>query len=65
VSLPGWGHWSGVQKRRAPGWVLRERAEGERRREQALARRADAKLKRVIISEKLDKKVGVVYCIVV
>eukprot|EP00850_Spirogloea_muscicola_P020872 SM000229S07508 [mRNA] locus=s229:181901:185230:+ [translate_table: standard] len=62
VSLPGWGQWTGVQKRRGPpAWLLRERAELERKREAALARRKDAKLKHVIISEKVNKKAAQYY----
>jgi len=56
-TLPGWGQWSGegiVEKPRTPN---RSKAEAlEKKRQEAMAKRADAKLKNVIISQKVDQK---------
>ena len=52
--MPGWGMWKDQQK--VPAWMLRERAAAEKKRADAAARRKDARLKHVIISEKFDKK---------
>lgn len=59
VLLPGWGEWTRTQKKRGlPKWMLNQHDEAKRKREEALKKRKDAHLKHVIISEKLDKKVG-------
>lgn len=58
--LPGWGQWTDVQKKRGlPSWMVKEHASAKRKREEALKKRKDARLKHVIISERVDKKVGV------
>lgn len=58
VSLPGWGQWTHVQKKKGlPSWMVEEHEIAKRKREEALKKRKDAHLKHVIISEKLDKKV--------
>uniref|UniRef100_A0A803L0C6 Uncharacterized protein n=1 Tax=Chenopodium quinoa TaxID=63459 RepID=A0A803L0C6_CHEQI len=55
--LPGWGQWTDVQKKRGlPSWMLEEHATAKQKREAALKKRKDARLKHVIISEKVDKK---------
>ncbi|KAJ0977738.1 hypothetical protein J5N97_013212 [Dioscorea zingiberensis] len=57
VLLPGWGQWTNVQKKKGvPSWMLEEHEMAKRKREEALKKRKDAKLKHVIISEKTDKK---------
>ncbi|OMO81947.1 Small-subunit processome, Utp14 [Corchorus olitorius] len=57
VSLPGWGQWTHIQQKKGmPSWMLKEHEDAKRKREEALKKRKDAKLKHVIISEKLDKK---------
>ncbi|CAO2838238.1 unnamed protein product [Amaranthus hypochondriacus] len=57
VLLPGWGEWTDVQKKKGvPSWMKEEHANAKRKREEALAKRKDARLKHVIISEKIDKK---------
>ncbi|KAK7283460.1 hypothetical protein RIF29_12991 [Crotalaria pallida] len=57
VSLPGWGQWTHIQKKKGePSWMLKEHESAQRKRAEALKRRKDARLKNVIISEKLDKK---------
>ena len=54
-SLPGWGQWTHVQKKRVqPGW---QADLAKKKRDEALKNRKDAKLQYVIVSEKLDKKV--------
>lgn len=59
VLLPGWGQWTHVQKKKGlPSWMLQEHESAKRMREETLKKRKDAHLKRVIISEKLDKKVS-------
>ena len=59
VLLPGWGQWTHVQKKKGlPSWMLLEHESAKRVREETLKKRKDAHLKRVIISEKLDKKVS-------
>ena len=59
VLLPGWGEWTDVQKKKGvPSWMKEEHANAKRKREEALAKRKDARLKHVIISEKIDKKVS-------
>eukprot|EP00897_Mesotaenium_endlicherianum_P003509 jgi/Mesen1/3186/ME000184S02248 len=63
VTLPGWGQWAGVQKKRGPpAWIQKEREAMEEKREDALRRRRDAKLKHVVISEKVDKKAAKYTC---
>lgn len=53
-TLPGWGQWSHIQKKRVQSsW--KEDLE-KKRREEAIKKRQDAKLKFVVISEKTDKK---------
>jgi len=55
--LPGWGQWSGegiVETPRGPSRARREAL--EKKRQDALNKRKDAKLTNVIISETLDKK---------
>ncbi|KNA13232.1 hypothetical protein SOVF_118770 [Spinacia oleracea] len=57
--LPGWGQWTDVQKKRGlPSWMLKDHANAKQKREEALKKRKDARLKHVIISEKIDKKVS-------
>ncbi|GAQ90786.1 U3 small nucleolar RNA-associated protein 14 [Klebsormidium nitens] len=57
VTLPGWGQWTGVQKKKGlPGWIVKEQKDNEKKRNQAMAKRQDAGRKHVIISEKWDKK---------
>ncbi|KAJ6821453.1 uncharacterized protein M6B38_392335 [Iris pallida] len=59
VLLPGWGQWTNVQQKRGlPSWMLQEHGSAKRKREEALKKRKDSKLKDVIISEKIDKKVS-------
>lgn len=59
VTLPGWGQWSHVQKKRGPpAWMLKEQEKLQKSREDALSKRKDAKLKHVVISERMDKKVS-------
>lgn len=61
VLLPGWGQWTDIQKKRGlPSWMLKEHANAKQKREIALNKRKDARLKHVIISEKIDKKVSAV-----
>ncbi|XP_057822016.2 uncharacterized protein C57A7.06 [Cryptomeria japonica] len=56
-SLPGWGQWTHIQQKKGlPSWILQQQEEEKRKREEALRKRKDAKLKFVVISEKLDKK---------
>lgn len=59
VLLPGWGDWCNVQRKRgiSKRMVMEHEAE-EREREQKLKTRKDARLKHVIISEKVDKRVS-------
>ncbi|VFQ78061.1 unnamed protein product [Cuscuta campestris] len=55
--LPGWGQWTSVQKKKGPpSWMLEEHENAKIKREEALKKRKDARLKHVIISEKSDKK---------
>ncbi|XP_072977853.1 uncharacterized protein C57A7.06 [Typha angustifolia] len=57
VMLPGWGQWTNVQQKKGmPSWMLEEHEKAKRKREEALKKRKDAKLKNVIISERIDKK---------
>lgn len=57
VLLPGWGQWTNIQKKRGlPSWMLEEHESAKKKREDALKKRKDARLKHVIISEKIDKK---------
>lgn len=59
VLLPGWGQWTHVQQKKGlPSWMLEEHEIAKKKREEALKKRKDAHLKHVIVSEKLDKKVG-------
>lgn len=59
VLLPGWGDWSNVQRKRgiSKRMVMEHEAE-EKERKQKLKTRKDARLKHVIISEKVDKRVS-------
>ncbi|GJP32860.1 hypothetical protein CLOM_g17454 [Closterium sp. NIES-68] len=58
VTLPGWGQWEEVQRRKgAPKWIEEEREAAKRRRMDAVKQRADSKLKHVIVSEKDNKKI--------
>lgn len=62
--LPGWGQWTNLQQKKGlPSWMVEEHENSKKKREEALKKRKDARLKHVIISEKLDKKVGGIYCI--
>ncbi|XP_031256151.1 U3 small nucleolar RNA-associated protein 14 homolog A [Pistacia vera] len=55
--LPGWGQWTNLQQKKGlPSWMVEEHENAKKRREEALKKRKDARLKHVIISEKLDKK---------
>ncbi|XP_050235654.1 uncharacterized protein C57A7.06 isoform X2 [Mercurialis annua] len=57
VLLPGWGQWTHIQKKKGiPSWMREEHDIAKRKREEALKKRKDARLKHVIISEKLDRK---------
>ncbi|XP_057793654.1 uncharacterized protein LOC131010239 isoform X3 [Salvia miltiorrhiza] len=57
VLLPGWGQWTGVQKKRGlPSWMLKEHEAAKQKRSESLKKRKDAHLNNVIISEKLGKK---------
>lgn len=58
-TLPGWGDWAGLGARVGKRQLERKRSAAEARREQleaAAARRQDAALRHVIVSEKRDKK---------
>lgn len=56
--IPGWGQWTDLQRKKGvPSWMLDEHENAKKKREEALKKRKDARLKHVIISEKLDKKV--------
>lgn len=60
VLLPGWGQWTDIQKKKGlPSWMLKQHDDAKGKREEALKKREDARLKHVIISEKVDKKVTV------
>ena len=52
--MPGWGTWKDQQK--TPQWMLDARREADRKKQAAAAKRKDAHLKHVILSEKYDKK---------
>ncbi|KAM0906261.1 hypothetical protein ACQ4PT_016932 [Festuca glaucescens] len=55
--VPGWGQWTDIQQKKGlPSWMVKEHEDAKRKREEALKRRKDAKLKNVIISEHVDKK---------
>ncbi|KAL4305256.1 hypothetical protein AHAS_Ahas16G0060100 [Arachis hypogaea] len=57
VLLPGWGQWTHVQKKKGlPSWMLKEHENAQKKREEAIKKRKDARLKNVIISEKINKK---------
>ncbi|CAH2071981.1 unnamed protein product [Thlaspi arvense] len=57
VQVPGWGQWTNIQNKRGlPSWMVREHEDAKKKREQALKTRKDARLKHVIISEKVHKK---------
>ncbi|KAJ4968744.1 hypothetical protein NE237_015445 [Protea cynaroides] len=57
VLVPGWGQWTHIQQKKGlPPWMLEEHENGKKKREEALKKRKDARLKHVIISEKIDKK---------
>lgn len=65
VLLPGWGQWTNIQKKKGlPAWMVEEHEIAKRKREEALKKRKDAHLKHVIISEKLDKKVSDLDCVI-
>ncbi|KAF8721082.1 hypothetical protein HU200_023498 [Digitaria exilis] len=56
--VPGWGQWTDIQQKKGlPSWMIKEHDVAKRNREEALKRRKDSKLKHVIISEHVDKKV--------
>jgi U3 small nucleolar RNA-associated protein 14 len=56
--VPGWGQWTDIQQKKGlPSWMIKEHEVAKRNREEALKRRKDSKLKHVIISEHVDKKV--------
>ncbi|KAF0887817.1 hypothetical protein E2562_004038 [Oryza meyeriana var. granulata] len=56
--VPGWGQWTDIQQKRGlPSWMVKEHENAKNKREEALKRRKDAKLKHIIISEHVDKKV--------
>ncbi|KAJ1297193.1 hypothetical protein BS78_01G358800 [Paspalum vaginatum] len=56
--VPGWGQWTDIQQKKGlPSWMLKEHEIAKRNREEALKTRKDSKLKHVIISEHVDKKV--------
>lgn len=58
VTLPGWGQWTDVQQKKGPpAWILKEQARLLARKEAAMKNRKDYKLKHIVISEKMDKKV--------
>ena len=58
--VPGWGQWRDIQQKKGlPSWMIKEHEIAKRNREEALKRRKDSKLKHVIISEHVDKKVKV------
>ena len=55
--MPGWGGWAEDQARRpTPKWQIDAERKAKRARDAAAKSRADANLKRVVISEKFDKK---------
>ena len=55
--MPGWGGWAEDQaKRPAPKWQVEAEKAAAREKARARAARSDADLRRVIISEKFDKK---------
>lgn len=59
VSLPGWGQWTHIQKKKGlASWMVKEQENAKKKREEAIKKRKDAHLNHVIISEKLDKKVS-------
>ncbi|CAN6289489.1 unnamed protein product [Urochloa humidicola] len=56
--VPGWGQWTDIQQKKGlPSWMIKDHEIAKRNREEALKRRKDSKLKHVIISEHVDKKV--------
>eukprot|EP00898_Chlorokybus_atmophyticus_P006709 jgi/Chlat1/7039/Chrsp56S06716 len=57
MALPGWGQWA-TQKHRKPKFAVKAEEEAKKRREEALAKRQDAKLQHVVLSEKFDKKLA-------
>ena len=55
--MPGWGGWAEEQaKRPIPKWQIESERKAEAEKAKALKLRKDAKLQKVIISEKYDKK---------
>ncbi|CAN0889043.1 U3 small nucleolar RNA-associated protein 14 [Linum grandiflorum] len=57
VILPGWGQWTRTQKKKGlPSWMEEEHKLATKKRDEAIKKRKDARLKHVIISEKIDKK---------
>lgn len=59
--LPGWGQWTHIQEKKGlPSWMLKKHEDAQKKRAEALKKRKDARLKNVIISEKIDKKVSVI-----
>ncbi|KAH0938861.1 hypothetical protein HID58_006322 [Brassica napus] len=57
VLVPGWGDWTNIQKKRGISKQMVQKHDAEKKEwEQGLKTRKDARLKHVIISEKVDKK---------
>ncbi|CAF1916118.1 unnamed protein product [Brassica napus] len=57
VLVPGWGNWTDIQRKRGISKQMVQKHEAEKKEwEQGLKTRKDARLKHVIISEKVDKK---------
>ncbi|KAJ0247942.1 hypothetical protein HA466_0163260 [Hirschfeldia incana] len=57
VLLPGWGNWAYMQRKIGMSKQVVQKHEAEKKEwEQGLKTRKDARLKHVIISEKVDKK---------
>jgi U3 small nucleolar RNA-associated protein 14 len=55
--MPGWGGWAEDQaKRPVPKWQVEAEKKAAREKARALKARADADLRRVVISERFDKK---------
>ncbi|KAL5205219.1 hypothetical protein ABZP36_033428 [Zizania latifolia] len=63
--IPGWGQWTDIQQKKGlPSWMVKEHENAKRKREEALKRRKDVKLKHVIISEHVDKKAEKLYQVI-
>ncbi|XP_023636335.1 uncharacterized protein C57A7.06 [Capsella rubella] len=57
IRVPGWGQWTSIQNKRGlPQCMFREHEDDKKRREEALEKRKDGRLRHVIISEKVYKK---------